>query len=75
MLCAEIVGAVVSTIITFEVVEALLPLASVAVHTTVVVPSANESGEPESDGEGSARSVTDGETRVGVVVAPVASNI
>ena len=57
------------------VVVAKFPVASVAVHVTIVVPRLNKFCETETTDDGSARSVAVAEVRVGVVVAPVASNV
>lgn len=57
---------------TSEVVVAIFPLASVAVHVTVVVPSENEFGLWLIAGVGSTRSVEVAFTSVGVVEVPIA---
>ncbi len=68
-------GAVVSTITTKDDVVALFPAPSVAVHSTVVVPSAKEVGLYEIVEEAVTLSVDVACVREGVVVVPVASKL
>jgi hypothetical protein len=67
------VGAIVSRTVTVKLPEDVFPVASVAVHVTVVVPSGKlvpDAGEHDTDGLGSRLSVAVGLTYV--VVAPPA---
>ena len=70
-----IVGTVVSFITTKDEDVEKLPEESVAVHTTVVVPRENDAGEYVITGLGSILSIAVAGTKIGVVVAPVASNV